>query len=578
MPGRLGKRRWRTRAPVDRYRIRSAWSALAEARASRPGSGREAVMTHRTTAHGADRLRQADDRHLRGAVLDPVCGMEVVLATAAHTLDHNGQTYAFCSASCRERFRSGPTAYLAGGRDRGQPKIGSAEPASRQSQVGATSYTCPMHPEVRRAEPGGCPDCGMALEPANLGAAMVKTEYVCPMHPEIVRDTPGACPICGMSLEPRTVTLADEVNPELRDMMRRFWVSAALAVPVLLLAMSDMIPGQPVQRALPSPLMLWVQLVLSTPAVLWGGWPLFVRGSRSIVNRRLNMFTLISIGVGTAYFYRVAATLFRHLVPASFRTHAGEVPVYFEAAAVITAVVLLGQVLELRARSRTSSAIRGLLGLAPKTARVLREDGTETDVPLDQVKVGDRLRVRPGERVPVGARPRDAHGHHGRRRAGGDGRRPDQECRGPGGSGEGGYPRRRQDRDAHAGQAAPDVACRRSGTPGVRRPSARGEPRAGQRTSSGRRDRLGRSAEGSQPAGPDGIPVSDGKGRRRRRGGAAGSARQREALRGTRHRSRDAHGGGGAPASRRSDGDVPRDRRQAGRTSRRGRSDQGIDG
>jgi Cu+-exporting ATPase len=221
------------------------------------------------------------------------------------------------------------------------------------------------------------------------------------MHPEIVRDSPGACPICGMTLEPRTVTLAEQVNPELRDMTRRFWVSAALAVPVLLLAMSDMIPGQPVQRALPSPLMLWVQLVLSTPAVLWGGWPLFVRGWRSIVNRRLNMFTLISIGVGTAYLYSVAATLFPHLLPASFRTHGGEVPVYFEAAAVITALVLLGQVLELRARSRTSSAIRGLLGLAPKTARVLREDGTETDVPLDQVKVGDRLRVRPGERVPV---------------------------------------------------------------------------------------------------------------------------------------------------------------------------------
>ena len=241
----------------------------------------------------------------------------------------------------------------------------------------------------------------MALEPVNLGAAMVKTEYVCPMHQEIVRDSPGACPICGMTLEPRTVTLAEEVNPELRDMTRRFWVSAALAVPVLLLAMSDMMPGQPIQRALPSPLMLWVQLVLSTPAVLWGGWPLFVRGSRSIVNRRLNMFTLISLGVGTAYLYSVAATLFPQLFPASFRTHGGEVPVYFEAAAVITALVLLGQVLELRARSRTSSAIRGLLGLAPKTARVLREDGTETDVPLDQVKVGDRLRVRPGERVPV---------------------------------------------------------------------------------------------------------------------------------------------------------------------------------
>ena len=221
------------------------------------------------------------------------------------------------------------------------------------------------------------------------------------MHPEIVRQEPGACPICGMALEPRTVTLEEEASPELRDMTRRFWIGLALAIPVVAVAMSDLIPGQPLQYAVSPRALAWFQLVLATPVVLWGGWPFFERAWASLANRSPNMFTLIGLGTGTAYAYSVAATLAPGLFPPAVRGHAGEVGLYFEVAAVITVLVLLGQVLELRARSRTSGAIRALLGLTPPTARVLRADGREEDVPLDRVGVGDRLRVRPGERVPV---------------------------------------------------------------------------------------------------------------------------------------------------------------------------------
>ena len=326
--------------------------------------------------------------------IDPVCGMRVDPAApkgGSHV--HGGRTYYFCNPRCRERFAAQPEQYL---KAAGMPKAVAPEAAS-------AVHTCPMHPEVRQQGPGACPDCGMALEPAEISAPVTKTEYVCPMHPEVVRGEPGACPVCGMALEPRTV-IAEEENPELLDMTRRFRFSVALAVPVLLLAMSEMIPGQPLQQALGHGLVTWLQFLLATPVVLWAGWPFFQRGWLSIVNRRLNMFTLIAIGTGTAYSYSVVATLAPGIFPASFRGHGGQVAIYFEAAAVITALVLLGQVLELRARSQTSSAIRALLGLAPKTARILRDDGREEDVPLDQVRVGDRLRVRPGERVPVDGR------------------------------------------------------------------------------------------------------------------------------------------------------------------------------
>ena len=319
---------------------------------------------------------------------DPVCGMEIDPNTAAGKLEHDGQTYRFCHRGCLEKFRADPQSFLAR----------TPRPHEPGSSIEAT-YTCPMHPEVRSTTAGACPKCGMALEPVTAMAPAIKSEYVCPMHPEIVKSEPGSCPICGMALEPRTVSLEEEANPDLVEMTRRFWVSLALSIPVLALSMSGMITGDPVHRFF-SPL-VWVQFVLSTPVVLWGGWPFFKRGWASIANHSPNMFTLIAIGTGTAYVYSVIATLLPGVFPAGFREVSGQVAVYFEAAAVITTLVLLGQVLELRARSRTSSAIRALLSLAPKTARLVGDDGREKDVPLDRIQRSDRLRVRPGEKVPV---------------------------------------------------------------------------------------------------------------------------------------------------------------------------------
>jgi P-type Cu+ transporter len=352
---------------------------------------------------------------------DPVCGMTVDPNTAAGKYEYNGQTYFFCSQHCFTKFKENPEKFLTGRTERKHPYPNLSPSRGKESDDdhdhGLPSsaakgsedkhdhdrgvYVCPMDPEVRESKPGACPKCGMALEPATPSPPSVKTEYVCPMHPEIVRDEPGSCPICGMALEPRTVTLDEEANPELVDMTRRFWICVVLTAPIFFLAMSDMIPGQPIQTLLPARLLNWIQLIAATPVVLWGGWPFFQRGWASIINRSPNMFTLIAIGVGTAYVYSVAATLFPDVFPDSFRSHGGEVGVYFDAAAVITTLVLLGQVLELRARSKTSRAIRALLGLAPKTARLIRDDGSEEDVPLDRVKPGDRLRVRPGEKVPV---------------------------------------------------------------------------------------------------------------------------------------------------------------------------------
>ncbi len=262
-------------------------------------------------------------------------------------------------------------------------------------------YTCPMHPEVRTGKPGACSKCGMALEPLAVTPVVTKTEYTCPMHPEIVRDAPGSCPICGMALEPRTIAGGEEDNAELKDMTRRFKVGLFLTVPLLVLAMSDLIPGQPLQHAVSMRVLQFVQLALATPVVLWGGFPFFQRGWASIVNRSLNMFTLIAIGTGVAYLYSVIATFVPTMFPVALRTHGDAVGVYFEVAAAIVVLVLLGQVLELRARSQTSGAIKALLGLAPKTARAIRDDGTEAEIALDSIKPGDRLRVRPGEKIPV---------------------------------------------------------------------------------------------------------------------------------------------------------------------------------
>lgn len=336
-------------------------------------------------------------------VKDPVCGMTVDPETAAASFEHNGTTYYFCRTQCRDRFSADPEQFLKpdGPQEQEHPPLTFITRKPAASPVEAPAYTCPMHPEVSQERPGSCPKCGMALEPATVAAPKERVEYTCPMHPEIVRDAPGNCPICGMALEPRTVTLTEEENPELTDMRRRFWVSSVLSLPLVLIAMSDMISADALQRLISPARLTWVQLALATPVVLWGGWPFFVRAWQSVVNRSLNMFTLIGLGVGVAYAFSLVATLFPEIFPDAFRGHGGMVPVYFEAAAVITTLVLLGQVLELKARSQTSAAIKSLLGLAPKTARRIHESGIEEDVLLEQVHPGDLLRVRPGEKIPV---------------------------------------------------------------------------------------------------------------------------------------------------------------------------------
>ena len=326
------------------------------------------------------------------AVADPVCGMTVYPAKVEHRLELDGEAFHFCSAGCQEKFEAEPERYR---HDRPTPE------AARRNAGGETDFTCPMHPEVRKDGPGSCPDCGMALEPVVPVAARKRTEYTCPMHPEIVRDQPGTCPICGMALEPRTVSAEEEVNPELEDMTRRFVFAVMLTVPVFILAMGDLLPGEPISRLLSARWRVLLELTLATPVCLWSAWPFFVRAVQSVKNRSLNMFTLIGLGVSVAYTYSLIAALLPGIFPASFRDAHGEVAVYFEAAAVIVTLILLGQVLELRARSRTGAAIKALLGLAPKSARRLGDDGGEADVPLDAVQPGDRLRVRPGEKVPV---------------------------------------------------------------------------------------------------------------------------------------------------------------------------------
>ena len=325
--------------------------------------------------------------------IDPVCGMTVHPATAAGFYEYRGKTYYFCATRCLEKFRGEPEYYLL------PPAQRTPKPLPVPSG-GVAKYICPMDPEVSESKPGACPICGMALEPADVTVVPTRTEYTCPMHPAIVQPTQGTCSICGMALEPRTVAV-EEANPELVDMTRRFWQSVAFGLPILALMISEMLPGQPLQHLVSGQALMWVQLALATPVVLWIGRPLFERAWASIVNRHLNMFTLIGLGTGAAYLYSVAATLAPGWFPDSFRGHGGELAVYFEPAVAIIALVLLGQVLELRARSRTSSALKSLLGLAPKTARIVRPDGREEDIPLDQVQVGDRLRVRPGEKIPV---------------------------------------------------------------------------------------------------------------------------------------------------------------------------------
>ncbi|TFB11784.1 heavy metal translocating P-type ATPase [Candidatus Marinimicrobia bacterium MT.SAG.3] len=339
-------------------------------------------------------------------VIDPVCHMNIEPENAAGKSEHNGKTVYFCSEYCKETFDKDPEKYPLEDAVHQQAEHDAGHEHHDHNHHESDTkviYVCPMHPEIKKMGPDSCPTCGMGLEPLEP-VIVTKQEYVCPMHPEVVKDEQGSCPICGMALELRTVTLREEENPELTDMSRRFWVSTVFSLPLLLFTMSKMFPAISFDS---SGWGNWFELVLATPVVLWAGTPFFKRGWDSIVYKSLNMFTLIAIGMGVAYIYSVVATLFPEIFPAAFRDANGEVGLYFEAAAVITTLVLLGQVLELRARSKTSSAIKSLLGLAPNSARIVDENGEEKDIPLADVMVGDLLRVRPGEKVPVDGKVTD---------------------------------------------------------------------------------------------------------------------------------------------------------------------------
>ena len=331
-------------------------------------------------------------------LVDPVCGMKVT-SDSEHSAQHEGKDYYFCCSGCLQKFTADPARYLEDSHRYGDGKCHHDHAAPASPGAADAVYICPMCPEVRQVGPGPCPKCGMALEP-ETPLLPTKVQYTCPMHPEIIQDEPGSCPKCGMALEPMTVTIEEEENPELVDMSRRFWVSLVITIPVFILAMGEFVGLSFEWLASPRGL-TWIEALLATPVVLWGGWPFFVRGWQSVITRNLNMFTLIALGTGVAWIYSTVATVAPDIFPASFRDAHGEVAIYFEAAAVIVTLVLLGQVMELRARNRTGAAIRALLGLAPKTALRLNADGSESEVPLEQVMVGDRLRVRPGEKVPV---------------------------------------------------------------------------------------------------------------------------------------------------------------------------------
>lgn len=385
-------------------------------------------------------VRGGDIDPKTGREKDPVCGM-TVLRHAYYRYTYETKIYKFCNEDCLKEFKADPMKYIAR-LSRNVKKSDSYDGKSRMHQINEGSshscgcntkedkpccskedasahsccsdekptvneapkgslYTCPMHPEIQQSKPGACPKCGMALELMTMPTMQSdKTEYVCPMHPEVVQDHPGNCPKCGMALEPRTVA-AQEDDGELKYMTRRFWVSALLAIPVFISAMSAEFWPEKMAEIIDPSARQWIEMILATPAVIWGGWIFYVRGVQSVINRSLNMFTLIGLGVSIAWIYSVVATIFPGIFPSAVFNDFGVVPVYFEAAAVITALVLLGQVLELRARSRTNAAIKMLLGLAPKTARIIQTDGSEEDIPMEHVVPGNKLRIRPGEKVPV---------------------------------------------------------------------------------------------------------------------------------------------------------------------------------
>lgn len=352
---------------------------------------------HDHHAHGSCCSTKGAVPTTKNVVRDPVCGMTVDPVAGKPTTEHNGHPYHFCSQGCRAKFVAEPEKFLTATDPVCGMSVDRATARHFARHEGQGFHFCSAACQAKfEAEPQKYLGDRPAPQPMPKG-----TQYTCPMHPEIIRDKPGSCPICGMALEPMGVPTGDEgPNPELVDFTRRFWVSVALSVPLLIIAMAPMI-GLTFEGLVEDRAKVWIELVLASPVVLWAAFPFFHRGWDSLVNRSPNMWTLISLGVGAAYLYSVVATLFPDIFPHQFRGHGGAVPVYFEAAAVIVALVFLGQVLELRAREKTGSAIRALLDLAPKTARLIAADGSESDVPLDAVKAGDRLRIRPGDAVPV---------------------------------------------------------------------------------------------------------------------------------------------------------------------------------
>jgi len=350
---------------------------------------------------------QSEIKPARDSVIDPVCGMDVDPAQARATREHGGKHYFFCCTSCAERFSADPDKYL---KDQPKPsfpglvQLGRTAAHSVQPGSGpqaSVKYICPMDPEIVSDRPCACPKCGMALEPEL--PSVTRTQYVCPMHPEVVSDKPGTCPICGMALEPRVATTAatEEDGQELRSMRLRFWVGLALTVPLLVISMGGMLTSGWLHDFDMTRASAWLQLTLAAPVVLWGGAPFFQRGWNSLRTRNLNMFTLIAMGTGVAFLYSVVVTVLpRNLLPA-IAQGMGRADVYFEVSASITVLVLLGQVMELRARQQTSGAIRALLDLSPKLAHRVEQSGKEIDISLEHVVIGDRLRVRPGEKIPV---------------------------------------------------------------------------------------------------------------------------------------------------------------------------------
>jgi Cu+-exporting ATPase len=360
----------------------------------------------------AAKFSASPETYLKPALAtDPVCHMQVDPAKAKANATHDGTTYYFCCQGCHDKFVQAPEKYLQPAATTlvtlaatPAPATIAAKPAVKPASSQAMEYICPMDTDVHENKPGACPICGMALEPSQISLSNTRTEYTCPMHPEIVRPGPGICLICGMALEPRTVTV-EEKNPELDDMRRRFWIATALTIPLLAIMADGFLAAHPIASLLGQAALGWVEFALATPVVLWCGWPFLVRGWNSLRTWNLNMFTLIGLGVGVSYLYSLGALIasvgWANQIPATLKAADGGVNLYFEPAAVITTLVLLGQVLEMKARSRTSSALKALLGLAPKTARMVLADGREEDRPLEAVAVGDTLRVRPGEKVPV---------------------------------------------------------------------------------------------------------------------------------------------------------------------------------